>query len=355
MSDLLVSTGSGLYCPDGDFYIDPWRPVSRAIITHAHSDHATAGSSQYLAAAAGAEVLRARLGPDSAIETADYGQSLNINGVRVSLHPAGHILGSVQLRLEKSGEVWVVTGDYKVAPDATCTAFELLECHTLITESTFGLPIYRWQTSQSVFDDMNAWWRANATAGICSVVFAYSLGKAQRILSGIDTTIGPIYCHGAIERMNDVYRASGVSLPATTYTGAVAKKHTWAGALVLAPTSARGSPWMRRFGTHSTAFASGWMQVRGARRRRSVDRGFALSDHADWPALIDVIRNCGASRVLVTHGFIDPLVGWLAEHGWQAGPLHTEFRGELDEASEPAAFEDDVPAAAPMSDAEESR
>jgi putative mRNA 3-end processing factor len=312
------------------------------VITHAHSDHASPGSDRYLAASAGEGVLRARLGPEAVIDTVAYGESLTIGGVRVSLHPAGHILGSAQVRLERGGEVWVVTGDYKLADDTTCAPFEQQRCDTLITESTFGLPIYRWRSPESTFDEINAWWRSNAEAGVCSVVFAYSLGKAQRILSGLDVRLGPIYCHGAVERMNAIYRASGVALPETIYTGDVptgpgAKKQSWAGTIVIAPTSARGSPWLRRFGTMSTAYVSGWMQVRGARRRRSVDRGFALSDHADWPALVEVVRASGATRVLVTHGFVDPLVGWLREHRVDAGPLHTEFRGELDETSEPTA------------------
>jgi putative mRNA 3-end processing factor len=335
MSDLLVSTDSGLYCPAADVYIDPWRPVPAAIITHAHSDHASAGSQQYLAAADGLAVLQARLGAEARIQTIDYGKRVSLNGVKVSLHPAGHILGSAQVRLERAGEVWVVSGDYKTASDPTCRSFEPLRCHTLITESTFGLPIYRWQTNKAIFGDLNSWWLANASAGIPSIVYAYSLGKAQRLISNLDTSIGPIYCHGAVERMNNLYRQSGVTLPATTYTGATVEKRSWAGAIIIAPTSARGSPWLRRFGAASTAFVSGWMQVRGARRRRSVDRGFALSDHADWPTLIEVVRDSQAERVLVTHGFVDPFVAWLIENGWQAASLHTEFRGELDESAEP--------------------
>jgi putative mRNA 3-end processing factor len=348
MSELLVSNESGLYCPVGDFYIDPWRPVPRAIITHAHIDHATPGSERYLTSQQGLGLLRARLGSDVPIDALDYGEPLEVNGVRLTLHPAGHILGSAQVRIEHKGEVWVVTGDYKLARDPTCRPFELQRCDTLITESTFGLPIYRWHPVNSIFEDMNCWWQANASAGQCSVIFAYSLGKAQRVLSGLDPELGPIYCHGAVERMNAVYRASGVTLPETVYTGMVEKRHDWAGAIVLAPASARGSPWIRRFGDCSTAFASGWMQIRGARRRRSVDRGFALSDHADWPTLLDVIKTSGASRILVTHGFVDPLVGWLLEHGWNAAPLHTEFRGELDETAEPAEASQDILAVIPQ-------
>jgi putative mRNA 3-end processing factor len=337
MSDLLITTEEGLYCPAGDFYIDPWGAVRQAIITHAHADHAREGSEHYLTAREGFAVLQHRLGPQADIQTLEYGEPIEWRGVTISLHPAGHILGSAQVRLEHAGEVWVVTGDYKLAPDPTCRPFELLTCHTLVTESTFGLPIYRWRGAASVWDEINAWWRRNVEAGIASLVLAYSLGKAQRILRGVDASLGPIYCHGAIEQVNRLYRASGVSLPATTYTGLVEDRSAYAGALVIAPISARGTLWLRRLGEFSSAMASGWMQVRGARRRRGVDRGFALSDHADWSGLIDVVRGSGAQRVLVTHGFVEPMVQWLREQGWQAEPLRTEFRGELEEEPEPDA------------------
>src|SRR4051812_5596007 len=220
MAPLLAPTDDGLYCPLGDFHIDPWRPVPRAVITHGHADHARRGCAQYLAAAPGEPVLRVRLGPDADLIPLPYGQPLDLNGVRVSLHPAGHILGSAQVRLEYRGEVWVVSGDYKLGPDATCAPFEPIHCHTFITESTFGLPIYRWPTEADVFADVNAWWRANAAAGRASVLYAYALGKAQRLLAGLDPSIGPIYCHGAVEVLNDAYRAAGVALPPTQYAAA---------------------------------------------------------------------------------------------------------------------------------------
>lgn len=336
MSDLLITTPSGLYCPRGDFYVDPWRPVPSAVITHAHGDHASPGSNRYLTTTDGLEALRTRLGADAPIQEVAYGARQRFGDVVVSLHPAGHVLGSAQVRIEYGGEVWVVTGDYKTASDPTCAPFEQLQCDTLITESTFGLPIYRWENPSTIFAEVNSWWRENATAGVASVIYAYSLGKAQRLLCGLDASIGPIYCHGAIERMNNVYRKAGVELPSTIYTGATTEKRAWQGAMIVAPTSARGSPWLRRFGEFSSAFVSGWMQIRGARRRRSVDRGFALSDHADWPALVRVIRDSGARRILVTHGAVDPMVRWLNENGWQAAPLHTEFRGELDETADAA-------------------
>ncbi|WP_293776305.1 ligase-associated DNA damage response exonuclease, partial [uncultured Oxalicibacterium sp.] len=285
MSDMVVARKEGLYCVPGDFYIDPWRPVPRAIITHAHADHARTGHTHYLAAAAGAGVLRARLG-DITLQTLAYGETITHNGVTLSLHPAGHVLGSSQVRMAHRGEVWVASGDYKVEPDGTCAPFEAVRCDTFITESTFGLPIYRWQPQAMIFDDINQWWRRNADQGRCSVLFCYSFGKAQRILHGIDNSVGPIVCHGAVEPLNRAYREAGIHLPETLAVGEVKDKALYKRALVLAPPSAGGSPWIRRFGDISDAFASGWMQLRGARRRRGVDRGFVLSDHADWPGLM---------------------------------------------------------------------
>jgi putative mRNA 3-end processing factor len=324
---LLVRRPEGLYCEAGDFFVDPWRPVSRAIITHAHADHARTGHGDYLAAAPAEGVLRSRLG-DIALRTLDYGETIEVDGVRVSLHPAGHVLGSAQVRIEHRGEVWVVSGDYKVEPDPTCTPFEPVRCHTFVTESTFGLPIYRWAPSASTFEEVNAWWRANAEAGRASVLYCYAFGKAQRILAGVDASIGPIVCHGAVEPLNRAYRAAGVALPATSLVTEVADRASLKRALVLAPPSAGGSTWIRRFPEPSDAFASGWMAVRGARRRRSVDRGFVLSDHADWPGLHAAIGASGAQRVFVTHGFVPVMVRWLAEQGLDAQSFDTEFGGE---------------------------
>jgi putative mRNA 3-end processing factor len=337
VSELLTSTASGLYCADGDFFVDAWAPVNRAIITHAHGDHARPGCQRYLTSSDGQHVLRARLGSDAVIETLDYGEQLSLGGVKVSLHPAGHILGSAQVRIERADEVWVVSGDYKLAPDATCRPFETIACHTFVTESTFGLPIYRWPQPQRVCDEINQWWRINSAQGQASVIYAYSLGKAQRVLSGLDPTIGPIHCHGAVERMNAVYRHQGIDLPPTRPTVGADARQDWAGALIVAPPWARGTSWLRRFGDFASAMASGWMQIRGMRRRRTIERGFVLSDHADWPGLNEAIRATGAERVLVTHGSVGPMVRWLCDEGWQAAPLHTEFEGELDELAEPDA------------------
>lgn len=307
-------------------------PVDRAVITHAHGDHARWGSQSYVAAADGVRVLRTRLGPAANIATRDWSESFTINGVRLSFYPAGHILGSAQIRVEFRGEVWVVSGDYKTESDPTCQPFEPVRCNVFVTESTFGLPIYRWTAQAETFADVATWWRTNRDAGRASLVFVYALGKAQRVLAGLaETSIGRFYTHGAVERLTTDYRESGIELPETTYVGSVPRGHDWSDALILAPPSAAGSTWLRRFGPLSTAFVSGWMRVRGARRRRSVDRGFALSDHVDWPALMDAIDATGAQRVIVTHGYRDPVVRTLRERGLEAESMPSHWDGEIED------------------------
>ncbi len=334
---LLQVDANGLFCERGNFHVDPWNPVDRAVITHAHSDHARAGSKRYLATEAGAGLLRARIGEDAQIDTVAYGEERVLDGVRVSLHPAGHVLGSAQVRIESQGEVWVASGDYKTTHDRTCAPFEPVRCHTFITESTFGLPIYRWAPQEETFAEINGWWRANQDAGRASALFAYSLGKAQRLIAGVNAEIGPIYCHGAVQRLNAIYREGGIALPQTLYSG-TAGKVDWSRALIVAPPGANGTTWMRKFVPVSTAFASGWMRLRGTRRRESLDRGFVLSDHADWPGLLSAIEATGAEQVLVTHGYRAPLVRWLEEHGRRARALETRFeaKGEDENASESA-------------------
>jgi len=326
---MLVSpTSRGLYCAAGDFYIDPWRPVGRAVITHAHGDHARMGSEAYLAAKCGVPVLQTRLGPEARIEGVDYGEARELNGVKVSLHPAGHVLGSSQVRIEHAGEVWVVSGDYKLDPDPTCEPFEPVRCHAFITESTFGLPIYRWRTHDEIFGGINRWWAGNARHGRASVLFGYAFGKAQRILASVDDSIGPIIVHGAVETLNRGYRECGVALPPTRVGTELASKAEAAGALIVAPPSAQSTPWLKRFGEYSDAFASGWMAIRGARRQRAVDQGFVLSDHADWPSLQRAIAATGAERIFVTHGNVETMVRWLVEQGYDARGMDTEFEGE---------------------------
>lgn len=339
MTDMVVVRKEGLYCVPGDFYIDPWRPVDRAVITHAHGDHARWGHKHYLASGQSVNILKSRLGADIDIDGLAYGERIVHKGVTVSLHPAGHVLGSAQVRMEYEGEIWVASGDYKVEPDKTCVPFEAVRCHTFITESTFGLPIYRWDPQQEVFDEINRWWRRNAEEGRTSVLYAYAFGKAQRVLSGLDTSIGPIVCHGAVEPLNRVYREGGIALPDTRLVSETGKEEMKR-ALVLAPPSAAGSTWTRRFGDYSDAFASGWMLLRGARRRRGVDRGFVLSDHADWPGLLSAIEATGAQQVVVTHGSIPVMVRWLCQIGLDAKAFDTEF-GD-DEATDVASSNDEA-------------
>ena len=328
--DLVVPTDRGLYCPAGDFYIDPWRPVPRALITHAHGDHARFGSEVYVCQRDTAPILMKRFG-EVAVETVDYGETLMRDGVAVSFHPAGHVLGSAQIRVAHRGEVWVASGDYKLESDGVSSPFEPQRCDTFITESTFGLPIYRWRPQGETISSINAWWRENAATGRASVLFAYALGKAQRVLAHVDASIGPIVCHGAIEPINALHRAAGVALPPTRRRRRP-RKAELARALILAPPSAAASPWLSRFGDYSDALASGWMQVRGNRRRRGLDRGFVLSDHADWPGLLSAIRATGAERVFATHGSVGPLTRYLSEKGLDARVLPTAF-GDEEEAA----------------------
>ena len=330
MADLVVSAKEGLLCVPGDFYIDPWLPVERAVITHAHADHARAGHAHYLAAAPGAAVLKSRLGEIS-LEALPYGKKIIHNGVTISLHPAGHVLGSAQVRLEWHGEVWVISGDYKLDPDGTCAPFRArrLRCVYYGVDLWFAhLPLGR---SKKIFDDIRHWWRRNAEEGRASVLFCYAFGKAQRLLNAIDSVVGPIICHGAVTELNRIYRASGVWLPPTLSVSDVSNKGDFSKALIIAPPSAAGSPWMRRFADYSDGFASGWMLLRGARRRRAVDRGFVLSDHADWPGLMRAIEATGATRVIVTHGHVDIMVRWLRENGLDASGFSTEYGTDEDD------------------------
>ena len=323
---VLTLTDRGLYCPAGGFHIDPWRPVDRALITHGHADHARSGHASYLATHAALPVMRHRLG-GIATEGIGYGETRTIGEADVSFHPAGHVPGSAQIRVEVAGEVWVVSGDYKTEDDGLSEAFEPVRCDTFISECTFGLPVFRWAPQAEVIEQITEWWEANRAEERASVLGVYSLGKAQRILAALPP-LGPILTHGAVEGTNAVMRAQGLALPDTVPVTPDLDAKAYPGALVLAPPSALGSAWMRRFGPVSTAVASGWMAVRGIRRRRGADRGFVLSDHADWQGLNEAIAATGAERVLVTHGYTAIFARWLAEQGYDAGVLETEFEGE---------------------------
>ncbi len=333
MADLLTFTDRGIYCAEGDFYIDPWRPVDRALVTHGHADHAHDGMRRYLATDIAAPVMRHRLG-DIALDTIRYGERRQIGGVTVSYHPAGHVPGSAQIRIERKGEVWVASGDYKTIDDGLSTPFEPVRCDAFITESTFGLPVFKWTPQAELARELNAWWAANAAEGRFSLIGAYALGKAQRILSLADSSIGPILTHGAVENTNEVLRAQGIKLPDTIRVTPETDLKALAGALVVATPSGLGGPWARRFGQASTAFASGWMALRGVRRRRAADRGFIMSDHADWPGLNAAIRETGASRIFVTHGYTSVFRRWLETEGYDAAVVSTEYSGEGFEAED---------------------
>lgn len=324
---VLEFTDRGIYCPRGDFHIDPWRPVDRALITHGHADHARPGHARYLATAGAAPILRQRLG-DIVLDTVGYGESRRIGDAFVSFHPAGHVPGSAQIRVEVAGEVWVVSGDYKTRPDGLSEPFEPVSCHAFVTESTFGLPVFRWPDPALVARDLNDWWRDSIAKGRTPVLGAYALGKAQRLLSMLDTDIGPILTHGAIETATSVLRAQGCNLPPTLAATPDTDPRAHPGALVLAPPSALGSAWMRRFGPVSTGFASGWMMLRGIRRRRAMDRGFVLSDHADWPGLNTAVAETGAEKIFVTHGYTDIFAQWLRSGGLDAHVVPTRFTGD---------------------------
>jgi putative mRNA 3-end processing factor len=326
--DLLTLTPQGLYCPAGDFYVDPRQPVPRAVLTHAHADHASPGSALYLCARAGLEVTRYRL-PDARLEAMAYGERRRLGDVELSLHPAGHIVGSAQVRLEHRGELWVFSGDYKRAPDPTCVGFQPLAAHVFVTEATFGVPVFRWEPASEVVQDILRWWESNRAVGRASVLFCHVLGKAQRLLAELARwTTAPVYLHGAIAGMTDVVRNTGVAMLPTVRVSDTARGRDFRGELVLAPITARGTPWMRRFGEASHALASGFMRIRGERRRRTLERGFALSDHADWPALLETVKETGATRVLVTHGYSAPFARALRDRGLAAEALDTHFEGE---------------------------
>ncbi len=330
---LLSFTDEGIFCAAGNFHIDPWRPVARALVTHGHSDHARGGHAAYLATEAAAPVILHRLG-DIRLETIRYGERRRIGDVDVSFHPAGHVPGSAQIRVERAGEVWVVSGDYKTVDDGFCEAFEPVRCDAFVSECTFGLPAFKWRPQAEIVAEIDAWWRGNAADGRYSVIGAYAFGKAQRVLSSVDASIGPILTHGAVEATNAVLRAQGLALPDTVHVTPDIDLKQFPGALVVATPSALGTPWMRRFGPAATAFASGWMALRGVRRRRAADRGFVMSDHADWNGLNDAISATGASRIFVTHGYTSIFRRWLEEQGYDAAIVSTEYEGESLDATE---------------------
>ncbi len=326
---LIEFTSKGLYCRAGDFFVDPWAPVNKAVLTHAHSDHARPGSSAYLYHTFSQPLMQLRLG-DHTAQTIEWNEPVYINGVKLSLHPAGHVIGSSQVRIEHGSEVWVVSGDYKTQEDGLSGRMEVLPCNTFITESTFGLPIYHWQPQQDIYKQIQDWVLANEAAGKVSVLFAYSIGKAQRVLDCISQTGLPVFLHGAIYNVHTALVNAGWKLPAAQRVMPDMPNKNFKGSAVIAPGSAQGSSWMQRFTPYATAVCSGWMQVRGHTRRSNADAGFVLSDHADWNGLLQTVKDTGATKVFVTHGFQSAFSRYLNENGIEAAEVKTEF-GEEEE------------------------
>jgi putative mRNA 3-end processing factor len=340
---LIDFTDKGLYCAQGNFYIDPWAPVEKAVITHGHSDHARWGSQSYLCHHYTKPILELRLGPNS-YQTVEWNETVLMNGVKVSFHPAGHVIGSSQIRVEYNGEVWVVSGDYKVTNDGISGQFEPVKCNTFITESTFGLPIYKWKSQEEIYNNIQQWILKNQQQGKTSVLTAYSLGKAQRVMQAIAAVTDKIYVHGAIWNVHDTLVKAGWDLPNVKRVMFDTPKEEFKGSVIVAPPSADGSLWMKKFTPYSVGVCSGWMQVRGNARRRNVDAGFVLSDHADWEGLLQAVKATGAQKVFVTHGFQAAFSRYLNEIGIDAGEVNTQYGN--DEEAEPGIektdFEDEA-------------
>ena len=328
---LIPVRAEGLYCAAGDFYIDPWKPVDTALVTHAHADHAYSGHHTYYATAISEGILRRRLGQDINLKGVSYGDKIKIGDTWVSFHSAGHVLGSAQVRVEHKGEVWVASGDYKRGLDPSCEPFEVVECDTFITEATFGLPIYHWDSGEATAEQIYNWWQSDSTRP--SLLFCYAFGKSQRVLAELTKfTDRTVYLHGAVHNLTEIYREVGVEMVPTVPVSQMEKSYKFAGDLIISPPSGHRSSWMKRFKRPQTAFASGWMAVRGARRRRGYERGFVLSDHADWPGLIKTVKETKATKVYVTHGQNDVLSRYLNEAlNIDASPLETLFQGEQDD------------------------
>lgn len=326
---MLIFNHNGIYCPRADLYIDPWKPVKRAVITHAHSDHARWGNQYYLAHHDSIPILRQRLGDSILAEGTGYGKEQTINGVKISLHPAGHVIGSAQVRIEYKGEIWVVSGDYKLQHDGLSVPFEPVRCHHFITESTFGMPHYRFPSADLVHQQIMDWWKASKAKGKNAILIGYALGKAQRLLKHLDPSVGRIIVHGAVDSVNQLVQQMGYELPSYEKTISDTRKKEFQGCMIIAPPSALNSPWIKKFEPYSVGIASGWMQLRGYRRRQSVDRGFVLSDHADWDDLNQAVVSSEAENIYVTHGYKSVFAKWLREkYSLNALEVETLFEGE---------------------------
>ena len=331
-SKLIKFTNKGIYCPTADIYIDPWKPVKRALITHGHSDHARPGMKSYLATKKAVPVIKHRLGSSIDIQGIEYNEPIKINGVDFSFHPAGHIIGSAQIRVSYKGEIWVISGDYKIENDGLTTPFEPIKCHHFVTESTFGIPAFNWKPQSEVINEINEWWSENKSKNSTSIISAYSLGKAQRLIHNIDHSIGQIYCHTAVQNVNEIIKSQGIDIKLTKSVNALKPKDS-AGSLIIIPPGAITEKWLRQFKQVRTASASGWMAIRGTRRRSPVDRGFVLSDHADWNGLNDAVKNTGAENIYVTHGYTNIYSKYLSGLGFNAKIVETEYTGEQSDSA----------------------
>jgi putative mRNA 3-end processing factor len=328
LARLIEFTNKGLYCSIGDFYIDPWQKVDKALITHAHSDHARWGMGFYFAQIDNIPILKHRLGSDIQISGVSYDEKLRINGVNVSFHPAGHIIGSSQIRVEYQGEVWVISGDYKIENDGISEVFEPIKCHHFVTESTFGLPVFKWRHDQEVFNEINTWWAYNQQKKTNTVITCYSLGKAQRIIQGLDFNLGKVFAHAAIYNMQQVICDYVKPLKRVERMEANTDKSNLKSSLILVPPGASGSSWMKKLEPYVLGVASGWMSLRGTRRRYAADRGFVLSDHADFNGLLRAIDATQAENIYVTHGYSHVLAQYLSNKGLHAQVVKTAYEGE---------------------------
>ena len=335
---LIKFTNKGIYCEQGGFYIDPWQPVDLAVTTHGHADHVKWGNKAYLCHELTRPILQQRLGADLVIETLPYNKQIDINGVKLSMFPAGHVIGSAQIRLEYKGEICVVSGDYKVEFDGISTPFEPVKCHTFVSESTFGLPIYKWQPQDIIFNQIQSWVSDNRDKGKTSVLVAYSLGKAQRLIKNL-ADYCEIYVHNSIANLNEGFLKAGVELPETIRITPELKKEVLQQGIVIVPPAMAEGKWIKTLQQAATGVCSGWMQVRAGRRWRSADAGFALSDHADWPGLLSAIKATEAEKVFVTHGFTATFSKYLNEIGIASEEVKTQYGNEEEEEPIPITTE----------------
>lgn len=327
----LKFTNKGIYCVPGKFYIDPWQPVDLAIITHGHADHARSGMKKYLCHHFTQPILYSRIGHFIDCQSVGYGEVVVINGVKVSLHPAGHIIGSAQIKMEYKGYVIVISGDYKIQDDGLSTPFEPIKCHEFITESTFGLPIYNWSSIADQEKQLQNWVEHNRAYGKTSVFIGYSLGKSQRLMKALDG-MGELYVHHSIAKVNEAYKSVGIKLPDYKVVDLREDKKHLNGKIVLLPPALVDNPATKKIPNMAYAICSGWMQIRGAKRWRSADAGFAISDHADWQGLLSAIKSTEAEKVYVTHGKTAVFAKYLNEMGTWADEVKTQY-GDDEEVS----------------------